>query len=169
MKSVLCSACGISQAEITNVFGLYNQSNYRYRMRQIPENGHRLSIFSFASHCCSSSSWPKEMRGLEIYTFQRGSLAYQKYIWVQSVEIILDISYWTLWLTLHCNLQWSIIISIPIQSLIWQFCLFWFLYIDKHNFKRGRGKGDIQQLINYSHKGNHKIGCFPKYLHIRTA
>ena len=33
------------------------------------------------------------------------------------------------------------------------------LYIDKKNVKRGRGKGDIQQLRHYKHKREHRIGC----------
>ena len=46
---------------------------------------------------------------------------------------------------------------------------YWFLYIDKKDFQRGRVKEDRQQLISFKHKGKHKIGCSPKSLLILTA
>ena len=99
---------------------------------------------------------------LRKYTFQQGSIPYQKGISVQAEGIILEISYWKLWPTLQCALQCLLIRSIPIQYITWWFNLFWFLHIENNNFKQGKGKGDVQQLRNLNHKGKHKIGCYPK-------
>ena len=79
------------------------------------------------------------------------------------------IHYWTIWLTLQCDLKLSIIISLPIQSLTWWFHFNWFLYIDKKNVKWGRGKGYRYKLRNFKHKAKHNIGCHPKYILIFTA
>ena len=46
---------------------------------------------------------------------------------------------------------------------------FWLLYIDKHNVKWGRQKGDRRKLRNFKCKGKQKIRCYPKYLLIITA
>ena len=59
---------------------------------------------------------PKSL-GLLKYTLQEGSLPYQKEILVQSGKIFLEISYWTLFLTLQCLLQLSLISSLLIQDL----------------------------------------------------
>ena len=83
--------------------------------------------------------------------------------------MLLYISYWTLWLTLHCDLQLSLRISFPVQSLTWWFHLFWFVFIDKKNIKRSREKGYRNQLRNFKHKGKHKIGWYPKSLLIFTS
>ena len=76
----------------------------------------------------------------------------------------MDISYLTLWITLHCDLKLPLIFYLPIQELTWSLHLFWILYIDNINIKQRRGKGDRQQIINFNHKGQHKTGCYPKSL-----
>ena len=81
---------------------------------------------------------------------------------VQAGEILLGIFYSTLWLTLQCDLKFSLIIYLPIQALTWWFRFYWFLYIDKKNVKRGIGKGGIHQLRDFKHKGKHKICMLPK-------
>ena len=47
----------------------------------------------------------QNLPGLTKYTFEQGSLPRQKEIKVQAGEIILDIFYWKLCLTLNCHLQ----------------------------------------------------------------
>ena len=111
----------------------------------------------------------QKLPGLKKYKFQQGSIPYQKEISAQSGEIFLDISYCTLWPTLHCDLQFSLIISIPIQALTWWFHFYWLLYIDKENSRRGRVKGDRQQLRTFKHRGKYEIGCYPKSLIIFIA
>ena len=103
----------------------------------------------------------QKLPGLTKYKFQQGSITYQKEISVQSEEIILDISYWKLWMNLQCDLQLSIIISLIIQALTWWFHLFYFIYIYKHNLKRGRGKGDRDQQKNSSTKEAIKLDATP--------
>ena len=66
----------------------------------------------------------QKVTGLTKYTFQRGSLPYQKEISVQYGETLLYIYYWTLWLTLHCALQCLIILYLPIQAITWWFLFF---------------------------------------------
>ena len=78
-------------------------------------------------------------------------------------------SYWTLWMTIQFDLQFSLILYITIQSRTWWFHFFCFPYIENKNVKRGRGKGGRQQLRNSSHKGKHKIELYPKYILIFTA
>ena len=102
--------------------------------------------------------------GLAQYIFQKGSLTYQREISVQDGYIILEISYWTLWITIQCALQCSLILALPIQSLIWWFHLFWLMHTDKHNIRQDRVKWDRQQLRNFNHKGKHKIWCYTKSL-----
>ena len=78
-------------------------------------------------------------------------------------------SQWELRMTLKYTLQCSLILPLPIQALIWWFHFPWFLYTENHNAKRGIGKGYRQQLRNFKHKGNHKIGCFPKHIVVFTV
>ena len=106
--------------------------------------------------------------GLERYTFQHGSITYQKEISVQYGEMTLEITYWTVLLILQCHLKLSLILSLPIQSIKWWFHLLWFLYIDKQNTNRGRGKGGRQKIRNFNHKGKRTIGRQPKSLLIFT-
>ena len=87
--------------------------------------------------------------GLAKYTFQQGSIPHKKEISVQAIEILLEISYSTLWLTLQCVLQFWLILSLLIPSFTWWFCLFWFLYIDKHNVKKFISKGKRKQLKHF--------------------
>ena len=107
--------------------------------------------------------------GLTKYTFQQGSLPYHKEISVQAGEITFYISYCTMWMTIQCDLQWSLILYLPIQYLTWWLHLFWLLYTEKNNAKRGIREGDRKKFRNFKHKGNHKIGFYPKYLVIVTA
>ena len=107
--------------------------------------------------------------GLTKYTFQQESLPYQKKISVQSGKNLLDVSYCTLWMTFQCALQCSLILSITIQALTLWFHFFWFLYIEKHNVKRGRGKSYIHQINKFKQKGKHKIECYSKFLMIFAA
>ena len=100
---------------------------------------------------------PKITRLNKIYTFQQGSIPYQKEISVQSGEILLEISYWKLWTTLQCDLKYSLILSLPIQSLTWRLHLCWFMYTKNKNVKQEKLKGDRQQLINFRHKGKNKL------------
>ena len=74
MQYALCTDCGISQAGITKMIGLYNHSKYGDRMRHIPENGHRWYIISFVSHFCSSSAWPKTYQDYQNTHFSKGIL-----------------------------------------------------------------------------------------------
>ena len=106
--------------------------------------------------------------GLVNYTFNTNP-PYQKEISVQAGENLLGISKWELWITLQCDLQCSLIISHPTQPFTRWFPFFWFLYIDKHNVKQGQFKGDRKQLRNFKHKGEHKIGCFPKSFLVLTV
>ena len=106
---------------------------------------------------------PKIIRLNKIYiSTRKSSLSEVNFspIWINTlVNLLLD--------TMNYSPVWFIIITNNIssnKSLTWWFHLFWFLYIDKHNVKRGRGKGDIQKLRHFKHKVNHKIGCYPKYL-----
>ena len=103
------------------------------------------------------------------YAFQQGSIPYQRESSIQSREILLDIYYWTLWFTLQCNLKWLLILWLPIQDLKCWFHLFWFLYTDKNNAKKGRGKRARQKYWNFRHKGKYKIGCYSKSLQIFSA
>ena len=72
-------------------------------------------------------------------------------------------------MTLQCDLNWSLPLSLTILSLTWWFHLFIFLYTNNHNVKWGREKWDWQQLRNFKHKGKRKIGCYPKYILIFYA
>ena len=137
-------------------------------MRHRPENSHRWSIISFSPLLLLFPMAPKPP-GLTKYTIQKGIIPYQKEISVQYGEILLDISYWTLWMTLKCGLKFLLILYLPIQALIWWLHLIWFLYIEKHNFKRRIGKGYQQQLIKFKHKEIHTFGFFPKSLLIFTT
>ena len=103
------------------------------------------------------------------YTFQQGSIPYQKEISFQYGEMLLEISYWTLWQTLYSDLQLSLILSLKNHPLIWWFHFFWFIYIDKNNVNRRRVKWYKQKLRNLKHKVKHTIGCYPKYLLIFTS
>ena len=125
-----------------------------------------MIYYFFFFHCFSYSVCTKITI---LKTKSRSKSPYQKEILVQSGEIFLYISYLKLWLTLQCALHWSLILSLQIQSLTCCFHLFWFLYTYNHSARQGRLKGDIQQLINFNHKGKHKIGCLPKSLMIFTA
>ena len=111
----------------------------------------------------------RKLLGWTKYTFYQGSITYYKKMSFQSGQILLDISYCTTWLTLPCDLKYSLMLFLPIPSLKWWFHLFWFLYIDKHNVKRGRGEMDRQQLINSKHEGKHKIGYHPNSFLMFTA
>ena len=112
---------------------------------------------------------PLKEPGLTKYKLQYGGLPYKKEVLVQYGDILLDISYRTLWPTIQCGLQCSLVISLPIQYVIWFFHSFWFIYIDKKIFKIGRGKGDRHDLRSFKHKGMHKIWWYPNYLMILTA
>ena len=111
----------------------------------------------------------KSTRLKNIYTLQQRILPHQKEFSVQYGEFFLDISYWTLWLTLQCALQYSLILSILILYLTCWFHSFWFLYIENHYVNRRRVKGDRHQLINFKNKGNRKIRCNTKSLLILTG
>ena len=106
--------------------------------------------------------------GLVKYTSQHGNLTHQKEISVQGREILLDSSYQKLRPTLQRALRCSLILSPPIQALTCWFHLSPPLYIDKHNINQGRLKGYRKQLRKFNHKGNHTIGCYPKYLLVFT-
>ena len=136
-------------------------------MKHCQENGHIWSTISFVLHYCSSSAWTEKQQEKK-YTIQQVSIPYQKEISFQSGEILLNISYWNLRTTFQCAFQCPLLSSLPIQSLTWRLHLFWFLHTDKKNIKRGRGKNYRQQLRNFNHKGNQKIGCYPKSLLIFT-
>ena len=110
-----------------------------------------------------------KITGIKKCTLQQGSVPYQKEISFQGGEILLEISYWKIWLTLQYALQWSLIFYYPTQSHTWWFHFYWFLYIDKYNVNRGRGNGYRQQQINFNQKGNHKIVCYTKSILIFTA
>ena len=81
----------------------------------------------------------------------------------------MGIYYCTLWMTFQCDLQWSLILYLPVQALKWCFRFYWFLYIDKTNVNRGRWKGYWQKLIKFNHKVKHKTGCYHKCFLISTA
>ena len=87
-------------------------------------------------------------------------------IWINTIG---HIYYWTLCLTLQCSLLCSILLELPIQDLTWWFHFFSFLHTDKNIFKQGICKGDIKQLRNSKHKGEHKNGFYPKFLLIFNA
>ena len=55
------------------------------------------------------------------------------------------------------NILTNIISSDPSPHMVVPFVFV--LYIYKHNVKQVGGAGDRQKLINFKHKGNHKIGC----------
>ena len=59
-----------------------------------------INVLRNAQHLHMSQKLP----GLIKYTFQQESLPYHKEILVQVGEILLYISYWTLWLTIQCDL-----------------------------------------------------------------
>ena len=44
-----------------------------------------------------------------------------------------------------------------------------FLYIYNHDVNLGRRKEDIYKLINFNHKGKHKVGYYPKSLLVFTT
>ena len=71
-------------------------------------------------------------------------------------------------MTIQSDLQCSLILYITIQSLTWGFH-FLFPCIENKNVKRGRGKGDRNQLRYSNHKGKHEIGFYPKYILVFTA
>ena len=48
--------------------------------------------------------------------YKKGSLPYKKEILVQGGEILLEIYYWTLWMTLQCDLQFSLTIFLTPQN-----------------------------------------------------
>ena len=50
----------------------------------------------------------QKIPGLTKYIFQQGSLTYKKEISVQGGEILVDIYYWTIWMTPQCALQFSL-------------------------------------------------------------
>ena len=81
----------------------------------------------------------------------------------------MEISYWTLWMNLHCSLQRPLILPLPTQDLTCWFHFCWFIYIDKKNVKQWRGKGERQKLGTFKHKRNHTIACYPKSLLILTT
>ena len=58
----------------------------------------------------------QKLPGLTKYTFQQGSLPYQKEISAQRRGVLLDISYWTLWLIPHFDLKCSLIIYLTMQA-----------------------------------------------------
>ena len=78
----------------------------------------------------------QKVPGLTKYTFQQGSLTCQKKIIVQARSLLLEISYWALLMTLYCALQYSLIMYLSIKAFAWWFHFYWFIYIDKKNFKR---------------------------------
>ena len=63
----------------------------------------------------------RKVPGLTKYTFQQVILPCQKEISVQAGKMLLKISYWKIFLNLQCDLQCSLIISLPIQDLTWWF------------------------------------------------
>ena len=72
-------------------------------------------------------------------------------------------------MTLQCDFQLSLIISLPIKFLTCWFYFYLFFYIVKKIFNRGILKGYRQQLRHFKHRVKHEIGWYPKYLLIFTA
>ena len=109
MQYALCTDCGISQAGITKMIGLYNHSKYGDRMRHIPENGHRWYIISFVSHFCSSSTWTKNYQDLKIHISTRKSPLWERNFspsWRNTlVHLLLDTMFdSTAWITIITNI-----------------------------------------------------------------
>ena len=137
-------------------------------MSHIPENGHIWSITSFPPTFVTLTHGLKSTRLIKIYISTRKySLSEGNFSpsWRNTIgHLLLDTMADSLvWLTIITD----IISSNPIPHRMVPF--FWFLYINKKNVKRGRGKGDRQQLRNFNHKGKNKIGFYPKSLLIFTA
>ena len=80
----------------------------------------------------------------------------------------MDISFWTLWMTLQCVLQLFPIIFLLNQAFPWWFHFYWLLHVDNKNFKQGGVKWYRQKLRNLNHKGKHNIGWYCKSLLIFT-
>ena len=59
-----------------------------------------INVLRNAQHLHMAQKLPS----LTKYNFQQESLPYHKEILVQGGEILLYISYWTLWLTIQCDL-----------------------------------------------------------------
>ena len=95
MQSALCSDCGMSHSDITKIIGLYNQSNSGLgwsTTQKMVSDYLLLHLFPTFAHLPYG---PKIIR-YKKYTFQQGSLSYQREILFQGGEILFDISYWTL-------------------------------------------------------------------------
>ena len=99
------------------------------------------------------------LKKLKVY--KQGSLPYKKEISVQGGEILLEIYYWTLWMTLQCDLQFSLTIFLTIQALTSCFHFYWFLYIDKKMSREVEEKGTDSNQEILSPEENIKLDATP--------
>ena len=141
MQSTLCTYCGMYQDYINFFIGLYKQSNQggndEANTSKWSQTIYYLICFSLFLLLCMDQKLP----GFKKYTFKQGSLTYQKEVSVQAGEILLDIYYQKLWLTLQRALKFSLIFSLPIQYLTRLFHFYCFLYIYKKMSREGDEKG----------------------------
>ena len=90
--------------------------------------------------------------GLLEHTLIHGSLPYQRKVFFQERETVLDVSHWTLWLILR---YFMILYYLPLlifQETIWWFHLFWCL---KSDLTPQQSK--MNNVIQGSGHGNHHI------------